>query len=160
MIRRAPSSGFSIAFTLSATIRNASMSRPESVSSRIAICGSRTASWSISSRFFSPPLKPSLTYRVAKASSIFSSAIFSRIFVRKSRIETPPFIGSVGSTSPVLSMPWSLALRALRMKLATLRPGIAVGYWKARNIPRRARLSGVSFRTFRPCHVTVPPVTT
>ena len=72
---------------------------------------------------------------------------------------TPPFIGSVGSTSPVLSTPWSFALSALRMKRATLRPGIAVGYWKARNIPRRARLSGLSFRMSRPCQVTSPPVT-
>ena len=54
----------------------------------------------------------------------------------------PPRIGSVGSTSGFLSMPWSLAFSAERMKLATLRPGIAVGYWKARNRPRRARLSG------------------
>ena len=30
----------------------------------------------------------------------------------------------------------------MRMKLATLRPGIAVGYWKARKSPSRARLSG------------------
>ncbi len=37
------------------------MSSPESVSSRIAISGSMTAIWSISRRFFSPPLKPSLT---------------------------------------------------------------------------------------------------
>ena len=53
--------GLSIALTPSATIRSASMSRPLSVSSRIAISGSSTAIWSISSRFFSPPLKPSLT---------------------------------------------------------------------------------------------------
>ena len=54
-------SGLSIALTPSATIRRASMSRPESVSSRIAISGSSMASWSISRRFFSPPEKPSLT---------------------------------------------------------------------------------------------------
>ena len=136
------------------------MSRPESVSSRIAIWGSITAIWSISRRFFSPPLKPSFTYRLAKVSSIRRRAIFSRIFVRKSRIEMPPFIGSVGSTSVVLSMPWSFAFRALRMKLATLRPGIAVGYWNARNIPSRARLSGVSFNRLRPFQRTSPPVTT
>ena len=44
-----------------ATIRSASMSRPESVSSRIASLGSSTAIWKISFRFFSPPEKPSLT---------------------------------------------------------------------------------------------------
>ena len=37
------------------------MSRPESVSSRIASVGSRIAIWKISLRFFSPPEKPSLT---------------------------------------------------------------------------------------------------
>ena len=68
-------------------------------------------------------------------------------------------MASVGSMSGFLSMPWSLALSALRMKLATLRPGIAVGYWKARNIPSRARLSGLSFRMSRPRHRTSPPVT-
>jgi hypothetical protein len=47
--------------TPSATIRSASMSRPESVSSRIASRGSSTAIWKISLRFFSPPEKPSLT---------------------------------------------------------------------------------------------------
>ena len=76
-----------------------------------------------------------------------------RIFLRKSIIETPPLMASVGSMSGFLSMPWSFALSALRMKLATLRPGIAVGYWKARNIPSRARLSGLSFRMSRPRHV-------
>ena len=68
-------------------------------------------------------------------------------------------MASVGSMSGFLSMPWSLALSALRMKLATLRPGIAVGYWNARNIPRRARLSGLSLSTSRPRHSTSPPVT-
>ena len=62
----------------------------------------------------------------------------------------PPLIASVGSMSGFLSMPWSLALSAERMKLATLRPGIAVGYWKARNRPSRARLSAESLRMSRP----------
>ena len=65
-------------------------------------------------------------------------------------METPPRTGSVGSMSAFLSIPWSFALSPLRMKLATLRPGTAVGYWKARNIPRRARLSGESLRMSRP----------
>ena len=80
--------------------------------------------------------------------------------LRKSIIETPPLIASVGSMSGFLSIPWSLALSALRMKLATLRPGIAVGYWNARNIPSRARLSGLSLRMSRPRQRTSPPVTT
>ena len=131
--------------TPSATIRSASMSSPESVSSRIANSGSSIAIWSISRRFFSPPEKPSLTYRAAKPSSILRSAIFSRIRRRKSSIETPPRVVSVGSMSGFLSMPWSLALSALRMNDATDRPGIAVGYWNARNSPSRDRLSGDSF---------------
>ena len=40
------------------------MSRPESVSSRTARSGSRTAIWRISLRFFSPPEKPSLRGRL------------------------------------------------------------------------------------------------
>ena len=46
--------------TPSATMRSASMSRPESVSSSTAIRGRSIASWRISMRFFSPPEKPSL----------------------------------------------------------------------------------------------------
>ncbi len=134
------------------------MSRPESVSSRMAISGSRTAIWSISRRFFSPPEKPSFTYRVANDSSIRRRAIFSRILLRKSRIETPPLTGSVGSMSASFSTPWSLALSALRMNEATLRPGMAVGYWKARKRPRRARLSGERARMSRPFQTTWPPV--
>ena len=136
--------GLSIALTPSATIRRASMSSPESVSSRIANSGSSIAIWSISSRFFSPPEKPSFTYRAAKLSSTLRSAIFSRIVRRNSSIEIPPRVESVGSTSGFLSMPWSFALTALRMNDATDRPGTAVGYWKARNRPSRDRLSGES----------------
>ena len=88
-----------------------------------------------------------------------SIAIFSRILLRKSRMEMPPLTASVGSMSGSLSMPWSLALSAERMKLATLRPGIAVGYWKARNSPRRERLSGDSASRSRPFQRTSPPLT-
>ena len=45
----------------SETTLRASMSSPESVSSRIASFGCKRAICSISSRFFSPPEKPSLT---------------------------------------------------------------------------------------------------
>ncbi len=120
------------------------MSSPESVSSSTANSGASIAIWSISSRFFSPPEKPSLTYRVANESSILRSAIFSRIRRRKSSIDTPPLTLSVGSISGFLSIPWSLAFRALRMNEATDSPGIAVGYWNARNSPRRERLSAHS----------------
>ena len=46
------------------------------------------------------------------------------------------------------------------MKLATDRPGMAVGYWKARNIPIRARLSGDILSRLWPFQVTSPAVTT
>ncbi len=54
-----------------ATILSASMSRPESVSSRMASFGSSTAIWKISLRFFSPPEKPSLTERLSRSSVQF-----------------------------------------------------------------------------------------
>jgi hypothetical protein len=152
--------GLSIAFTPSATIRRASMSRPESVSSRIAISGSRTAIWSISRRFFSPPEKPSFTYREANDSSIRRTAIFSRTFLRNSPIGMPPRMASVGSTFGSGVKPARRALIADRRKLATDRPGIAIGYWKARNRPRRARLSAESLSRLWPCQSTSPELTT
>jgi hypothetical protein len=75
-------------------------------------------------------------------------------------METPPLTESVGSMSGFLSMPWSLAFSALRMNEATERPGIAVGYWNARNRPRRERLSGESLSRSRPFHRTSPLLTT
>ncbi len=58
--------------------------------------------------------------------------------------------------SGFLSMPWRFALSAVRRKLATESPGIAVGYWKARNMPRRARLSAESARMLRSFQITSP----
>ena len=63
-------------FTPLATIFSASMSRPESVSSRMASFGSSTAIWKISLRFFSPPEKPSLTERLSKSSVQFEQFHF------------------------------------------------------------------------------------
>src|SRR6266571_3623090 len=54
---RIPSSGPRIRFTASATNLMESISRPESVSSRIAISGFSIAICRISARFFSPPEK-------------------------------------------------------------------------------------------------------
>ena len=51
--------GLFMAFQYPATIRRASMSSPESVSSSTAKPGWSIASWRISARFFSPPEKPS-----------------------------------------------------------------------------------------------------
>ena len=77
-------SGLRSALTPAATIRSASMSRPESVSSKMASAGSRIAIWRISLRFFSPPENPSLTERLMKLGSISTSCIFSLASARKS----------------------------------------------------------------------------
>src|SRR5258708_32684536 len=61
-----------------AKILSASMSRPESVSSRMGSRGSSTAMCRISLRFFSPPEKPSFTERFISFSSM-SSIFQSRV---------------------------------------------------------------------------------
>src|SRR5579875_2736550 len=64
------------ALTPSATTRRASMSRPESVSSKISNRGASTAICRTSLRFFSPPEKPSLTERCSRARSKPTCAAF------------------------------------------------------------------------------------
>ena len=71
-------------FTPAATMRSASMSRPESVSSRTPRVGSSTVIWRISLRFFSPPENPSFTGRFTRSTSKSSSFTRSRIRPRKS----------------------------------------------------------------------------
>ena len=66
------------------TMRSASMSRPESVSSRMARSGSRTAICMISLRFFSPPENPSLRYLSTNDESIPSRFIQSIVASRSS----------------------------------------------------------------------------
>ncbi len=51
------------------------------------------------------------------------------------------------------------ALSAVRRKLATDRPGIAVGYWKARKTPNRLRLSALRLSRLWPFQRTSPLVT-
>ena len=104
-------------FTPFATIRSASMSRPESVSSRMASRGSSTAIWKISLRFFSPPENPSFTERPVKLSSIATNFIFSRAKARKS-------IASSSSSPRRLR----IALSAVRRKYRLPTPGISTGY--------------------------------
>ena len=115
------------------------MSRPESVSSRIARRGSRIAIWSISLRFFSPPEKPSFTLRCISFSSISTSFIFSRASARNS-------IASSSGWPRCLRIAFSAAFR--KYMFAT--PGISTGYWNARNMPSRARSSGASAVRSRP----------
>src|SRR5664280_3710592 len=61
----------------------------ESIASRYVnegFSGSRTAIWSISRRFFSPPENPSFTYLEAMDSSILRSSILERTSLRNSPI--------------------------------------------------------------------------
>src|SRR5690349_18029886 len=127
----------------SETIRSASTSRPESVSSRMAIRGLSSSSWRISWRFFSPPEKPSLTLRSAKAGSIWSWAIVSLTSFTQVR--------SLGASPRT-------AVAEVRRKLETETPGISTGYCMARNRPARARSSTDISRTSSPSRVTVPLV--
>jgi hypothetical protein len=64
-------------FTPLATMRSASMSSPESVSSRMASFGSSIAIWKISLRFFSPPEKPSFTGTTSKICGHSTNSFFS-----------------------------------------------------------------------------------
>ena len=135
-------------FTPSATMRMASTSRPESVSSRIDSFGSSIAIWNISLRFFSPPLKPSFTERLASRLSNCTTFCRSRISFRNS----PAF--SSGS-------PWYLrfSLMAVFMKLVIETPGISTGYWNERNKPSWARSSGFISNRFLPLNQASPSVT-
>src|SRR3954470_10975905 len=138
-----PCSAWSLA-TPSATVRSASMSRPESVSSSTAISGSSIAIWRISARFFSPPEKPSLRWREVKERSTSSSSIACWSLSRNSLT----LIGF--SLRPVLM--------AMRRKLAIDTPGMATGYWKARKRPACARSSGSASVRSSPLNVIVPSV--
>src|SRR3954465_3074486 len=130
-------------FTPSDTTRRASTSRPESVSSRIAMRGFSRRICRISWRFFSPPEKPSLTLRSANAASISRPAI--------SVLTSLTQVRSFGA-SPLT------AVAAVRRKFDTETPGTSTGYCMARNRPARARSSTVIARTSSPSRVTVPPV--
>ena len=129
--------------TPSETIRSASTSRPESVSSRIAILGLRSSICRISWRFFSPPENPSLTLRSEKAGSIAS--LFMASFTSPTQVRT--FGASPRS-----------AVAAVRKKFATDTPGTSTGYCIARKSPAFARSSTLISRTSTPSRVTLPPV--
>ena len=129
--------------TPSETIFSASMSRPESVSSRIATFGLSSSSWAISWRFFSPPEKPSLTERWAK--------VVSRLSRSSAELTSLTQVRSFGA-SP------SIAVLAVRRKFDTETPGTSTGYCIARKRPARARSSTVIARTSSPSRVTLPPV--
>ena len=125
----------------SATTLSASMSSPESVSSRTAIFGASSSSWRISCRFFSPPEKPSFRFRLANAGSI------DRLF-----------IAACSSLANVRSLGASprTAVMAVRRKLDTDTPGTSTGYCMARNSPVRARASTLIASTSWPSRVIDP----
>ncbi len=126
------------------TIRSASMSSPESVSSRIAILGLSSSSWRISCRFFSPPEKPSLRFRCAKDGSIDSWSMASRSSLPNVRI-----FGASPRTAVI----------AVRRKFDTETPGTSTGYCMARNSPARALASTLIASTSSPSSVIEPWVT-
>src|SRR5207249_925625 len=152
-MRSIPTSGERIASMPSATTFSASMSRPESVSSRIAKRGWNMCICKISRRFFSPPENPSLTERVMNESSTPRSFMFSASSFRNCGIGMSFFV-----ISPVPSALGAArrALIAVRRKFATETPGIADGYWNARKTPARARASTGSFKRFTPSRRTWP----
>src|SRR5262245_8955808 len=69
----------------------------------------------------------------------------------------PFFCGT--APDPFVSAGASRVFRAARRKFATLRPGIATGYWKAMNNPRRERSSASSSRMLSPLNRMSPEVT-
>src|SRR5437762_496835 len=140
-----PISGPRSALTPSATIRSASMSRPESVSSSTATSGWSIAIWRISARFFSPPENPSLRWREVNVRSTSSRSTACWRRVRNS-------LTLIGSSL-------RLVLIAMRRKLAIDTPGMATGYWKARNRPACARSSGSAPVISSPLKVIEPSVT-
>ena len=105
------------------------MSRPESVSSKIANRGLSSSSWTISCRFFSPPEKPSLRLRWANSGSIWTRSI--------ARIDV---------LHPGTQLRGLAVERRLRrtQEVRTDTPGTSTGYCMARNSPARARSSTVS----------------
>ena len=104
-------------FTPLATILKASMSNPESVSSKIANLGVSIAIWKISFLFFSPPENPSFTERLANLASNSTKADFSLTIAKNSFAET----GSI----PLYAL---VSLMAVFKKLMLLTPGISIGY--------------------------------
>ena len=143
-------SGETSDWTPSATTRSASMSRPESVSSSTAIRGLSIAIWRISTRFFSPPEKPSLMYRDASSRETLSRSIAASSSSRNSGI-------GIGSSSPP-ARALRIALIALRRKFVTVTPGTACGYWNARKRPRCARSSAPASVRSSPSKMIWPSV--
>ena len=111
-------------FTPSATILKASISSPESVSSKIESFGFNNDICKISFFFFSPPENPTLSCLFSFSSSNFRSNAFC--FTN--------FKNSIASSS-FSPLAFLIAFREVFKKIFVFTPGISNGYWKARNIP-------------------------
>jgi hypothetical protein len=103
--------------------------------------GLSSSSCRISWRFFSPPEKPSLTLRSAKAGSMSRRVIAS--------LTSLTHVRSFGASPRT-------AVAAVRRKLDTDTPGTSTGYCIARNRPARARSSTLIASTSSPSSVIVP----
>ena len=147
MITSIARSGERSAFTPSDTTRSASMSRPESVSSRISSDGSKSAICRISIRFFSPPEKPTFSGRFSMSKSMRSRLDASRTSFRNAGAET--------SSSPRARF---CAFSAVRTNVRAGTPGISIGYWNDRNTPLAARSAGSSSSKSSPFQATDPSV--
>ncbi len=132
---KAPKCSLRIALIPLETTFKASISKPESISSKIANAGSIIIICKISLRFFSPPEKPSFKYRSAISSGISSTAIFSSIFL-------------INCMTEILSSSGRRALMAARINSALVIPAISLGYCTPKNKPARARSSTAISNTF------------
>ena len=113
-----------IALTPFDTTFNASISKPESVSSIITKFGSSRDICKISFLFFSPPEKPTFNGRDNISLSIFNFCDFSFTKFKNST--------ALISFSP---LDFFTAFIEVLKKLFVKTPGISIGYWKAKKIP-------------------------
>src|SRR3989344_4601062 len=108
-----------------ATSFSASMSNPESISSMMTHFAGRSASWSISIFFFSPPENPSFKERERNSLSIFNAFAVSLMLSRKCAI--------------LKFFCFAANLRiAIVSKFVTETPETACGCWSASRTPARA----------------------
>ena len=99
-------------------------------------------------RFFSPPEKPSLTLRLRKAGSIWTTLHFSTA--------TPRNSSGSNSGNPCVAR-FAFVMRRRKSVFPT--PGSSTGYWKARKTPARAASSAPMSNSSTPLSRAEPDVT-